>query len=90
MNRRGFLAFLIGAPLTRSLPWQAIASIAPAPIAAQIHKTLAEMINETLRARAPELAANVMANNALLRKMKERGIVKPFTGGYVYLEEEEE
>ena len=97
VNRRNFLEFLISAPLTRSLPWKAIASIAPAHIAAQIYYssdgvtwTFPDIISKTLRARAPEIAASVMANNALLAKMKEHGTVKPFTGGYVRMDIEEE
>ena len=69
MNRRGFIAFLIAAPVTKSLPWQTIAKFAPAPIAAEIELTLAEIIAVTIKARMPELAANVMANNALLKRL---------------------
>ena len=83
MDRRGFIKFLVAAPVTKALPWQSIANFI-APIApetsAVIVVTLAEIISTTLRARMPELIANIQANNALLRRLKERGIVKPFTG----------
>jgi hypothetical protein len=84
MNRRGFLAFLVSAPVTRSLPWKGIANalipIAPAA-AASINLTLSEIITATMKARAPEMAANIMAHNALLRHLKEAGHVRPFKGG---------
>lgn len=70
MDRRGFLAFLISAPVTKSLPWKAIARLAPAPIAAEINITLSEIIAVTLRAHMPELVKNITANNALLTRLK--------------------
>ena len=72
MNRRGFLAFLITAPVTRSLPWKAIAQIAPAPIAASINFTLDEIIRTTIRARMPDLVRNIEANNALMRRLMKK------------------
>ena len=81
MNRRGFIAFLISAPITNALPWAKIASLAPTPIADAINRTLTEIIAETIRARSGEIAANVTANNALLRRLKSKGVVKPFGGG---------
>ena len=72
MDRRGFLAFLITAPITKSLPWRGIANIlepiAPATSAA-IGLTLQEIISNTIRARMPELVANVESNNALLKRL---------------------
>ena len=72
MNRRGFLQFLIAAPVTKSLPWATISKfIAPiAPqTAATIDLTLEEIISTTLRARMPELIANIENNNALLKRL---------------------
>ena len=75
MNRRGFLAFLIAAPVTKALPWAGIAK-ALAPIAPQasaaIELTLADIITQTIRARMPELVANITAGNALLARLKEK------------------
>ena len=86
MKRRGFLAFLIAAPITKSLPWNGIAEfirpIAP-NAAATIGLTLAEIIGNTIRARRDEIAANIMISNSLLRRMKERGEIKKFTGNYI-------
>ena len=72
MKRRGFLAFLITAPVSRALPWTKIAEFAPAPIAAEINITLQEIIATTLRARMPELIANIHANNALLKRLSRK------------------
>lgn len=48
---------------------------------------LSDVISTTIQARGSALADNVAKNNALLMKMKERGNVKPFSGGNVILEE---
>lgn len=48
---------------------------------------LSDIITTTIQARGSSLADNVTRNNALLLKMKERGNVKPFSGGNVILEE---
>lgn len=48
---------------------------------------LSDIITTTIQARGSALADNVTRNNALLLKMKERGNVKPFSGGNVILEE---
>jgi hypothetical protein len=48
---------------------------------------LSDIITTTIQARGNALADNVSSNNALLLKMKERGNVKPFSGGNVILEE---
>ena len=69
MNRRGFISFLIGAPVTRALPWKTIAKFAPAPIADDINVTISEIIQATIKKYQPELIANIQANNALLKRM---------------------
>lgn len=48
---------------------------------------LSEIITTTLRNRSGVLADNVSDNNALLLKMKQRGNVKPFSGGRTIVEE---
>jgi len=48
---------------------------------------LSDIITTTIQARGSALADNVSRNNALLMKMRERGNVKPFSGGNVILEE---
>ena len=48
---------------------------------------LSDVITTTIQARGSSLADNVTRNNALLMKMRERGNVKPFSGGNVTLEE---
>ncbi len=42
---------------------------------------LSDIISTTIQSRSGNLADNVTKNNALLMKMKERGNVKPFSGG---------
>jgi hypothetical protein len=48
---------------------------------------LSDIISTTIQSRSKALADNVTENNALLMKMRERGNVKPFSGGNVILEE---
>ena len=48
---------------------------------------LSDIITTTIQARGSSLADNVTRNNALLMKMRERGNVKPFSGGNVIQEE---
>lgn len=48
---------------------------------------LSDIISTTIQSRSASLADNVTKNNALLTKMRERGNVKPFSGGNVILEE---
>lgn len=48
---------------------------------------LSDIISTTIQSRSASLADNVTKNNALLMKMRERGNVKPFSGGNVILEE---
>lgn len=47
---------------------------------------LSDIISTTIQSRSTSLADNVTKNNALLMKMRERGNVKPFSGGNVILE----
>lgn len=48
---------------------------------------LSDIITTTIQSRSGVLADNVVNNNALLVKMRERGNVKPFSGGNVILQE---
>jgi hypothetical protein len=48
---------------------------------------LSDIISTTIQARSGSLADNVTKNTALLMKLKERGNVKPFSGGNVIMEE---
>lgn len=48
---------------------------------------LSDIVTTTIQSRSGALADNVTNNNALLMKMKERGNVKPFSGGNVILQE---
>ena len=42
---------------------------------------LSEIVTTTLRNRAPDVANNVLRNNALLMYLNERGNVESFSGG---------
>lgn len=70
-NRRSFLAGLIGAGIAGAVP--AVASprlpTVPSPAAARA-VPIGEIVVKTLRARAPQLAANVTQNNALFERLK--------------------
>jgi len=48
---------------------------------------VSDIIATTIQSRSGELADNVTNNNALLRRVKQKGNVRPFTGGNVILEE---
>ncbi len=48
---------------------------------------LSDIVTTTIQSRSGALADNVTNNNALLLKMRERGNVKPFSGGNVILQE---
>lgn len=48
---------------------------------------LSDIISTTIQSRSAALADNVSENNALLMKLRQRGNVKPFSGGNVILEE---
>lgn len=50
-------------------------------------KNLRDNNATTIQSRSGELADNVTNNNALLRRLKKRGNVRPFSGGNVILEE---
>lgn len=49
--------------------------------------SISDIIATTIQNRSGELADNVTNNNALLRKLKAKGNVRPFGGGNVILEE---
>lgn len=48
---------------------------------------ISDIIATTIQNRSGELADNVTNNNALLRRLKAKGNVRPFSGGNVILEE---
>lgn len=48
---------------------------------------LTDIVSTTIQNRSGTLADSVTNNNALLKKLKERGNVKPFSGGNVILQE---
>jgi len=49
--------------------------------------SITDIIATTIQSRSGELADNVTNNNALLRRLKAKGNVRPFSGGNVILEE---
>jgi len=49
------------------------------------NSTVTDIIATTIQSRSGELADNVTNNNAALRRLKERGNVRPFSGGNVIL-----
>jgi hypothetical protein len=51
------------------------------------NSTITDIIATTIQSRSGELADNVMQNNPLLSRLKQRGNVRPFSGGNVILEE---
>lgn len=51
------------------------------------NSTITDIIATTIQSRSGELADNLTNNNALLRRLKSRGNVRPFSGGNVILEE---
>jgi len=51
------------------------------------NSTITDIIATTIQSRSGELADNVLLNNPLLLRLKERGNVRPFGGGNVILEE---
>lgn len=67
MNRRGFLKALAGGAVAVALPKL------PLDFVPQLVRdpglSLSEIITVTLRKHAPEIAANVTANNALLMRL---------------------
>ena len=48
---------------------------------------LSEVITTTLRNRSKKLADNMSDNNAILMRLKERGRIKPFSGGRTIVQE---
>lgn len=48
---------------------------------------VSEIVTTTLANRTKKLADNVTNNNAILRRLKERGRIKPFSGGRVIYQE---
>jgi hypothetical protein len=51
------------------------------------NSSITDIIATTIQNRSGTLADNLTNNNALLKKLKERGNVRPFSGGNVILEE---
>jgi hypothetical protein len=51
------------------------------------NSAISDIIATNIQSRTGELADNVTNNNALLRRLKERGNVKTFSGGNVILQE---
>ena len=51
------------------------------------NSAITDIIATTIQSRSGMLADNVMNNNAALRRLKDRGNVRPFSGGNVILEE---
>lgn len=51
------------------------------------NSTITDIIATTIQSRSGELADNTTNNNALLRRLKARGNVKPVSGGNVILQE---
>ena len=51
------------------------------------NSSISDIIATNIQSRSGELADNVTNNNALLRRLKERGNVKTFSGGNVILQE---
>ena len=51
------------------------------------NSAVTDIIATTIQSRSGELADNVTNNNALLRRLKAKGNVRPFSGGNVILEE---
>jgi len=51
------------------------------------NSAISDIIATTIQSRSGELADNVLNNNALLSRLRERGNVRPFSGGNVILEE---
>jgi hypothetical protein len=51
------------------------------------NSSISDIIATNIQSRTGELADNVTNNNALLRRLKERGNVKTFSGGNVILQE---
>jgi hypothetical protein len=51
------------------------------------NSAITDIIATTIQSRSGELADNLTNNNAILQRLKQKGNVKPFSGGNVILEE---
>ena len=51
------------------------------------NSAITDIIATTIQSRSGELADNLTNNNALLKRLKSKGNVRPFSGGNVILEE---
>lgn len=51
------------------------------------NSAVSDIIATTIQSRSEELSDNVENNNALLKKLRMKGNVRPFSGGNVILEE---
>jgi hypothetical protein len=51
------------------------------------NSSFSEIITSTLQNRSGKLADNVSDNNALLRRLKEKGKIRPFSGGRTIVQE---
>lgn len=51
------------------------------------NSAVSDIIATTIQSRSKKIADNVTENNALLTRLRQRGKVKPFTGGNVILQE---
>ena len=51
------------------------------------NSAITDIIATTIQSRSGELADNLTNNNALLRRLKQKGNVRPFSGGNVIMEE---
>jgi hypothetical protein len=56
-------------------------------MAGPANSSVTDIIATTIQSRSRELADNVTNNNALLRRLKDKGNVKPFSGGNVIFQE---
>lgn len=77
INRRGFLmgaaAFVAARPnLSAALAWAADA--VPGLL------SFNELVRNTLRNRSDKIASSIVAHNALLQSLKQRGVVRNATG----------
>ena len=73
LTRRGFLAFLVSAPIAKFLPWRKpSALVAPAAPVIFTGSTLTfeEIVTATMLKHRDTLAANIAANNKLLLRWK--------------------
>jgi hypothetical protein len=51
------------------------------------NSAISDIIATTIQSRTGEIADNVTSNNALLMRLKQRGNIKPFTGGNTIMQE---